>query len=35
MTPGEEEIMRIYEDGIEKPGGLKIKVSVEQLCTAL
>ena len=42
MTPGEEEIMRIYEDGIyrpsdmiEKPGGLKIKVSVEQLCTDL
>ena len=32
MTPGEEEIMRIYEDGIylppdmiEKPGGLQIK----------
>ena len=34
MTPGKEEIMRIYEDGIyhppdmiEKPGGLQIKGS--------
>ena len=29
MTPGEEEIMRIYEDGIEKPeGGTALHSSV-------